>query len=62
MSAGLFVRATRNLLHRLIRKSEDVLGVKSDHMHFIIDTSLRAFVDLVLDSDLPTGTLPLPTS
>lgn len=47
MSAGVFVRAIRTLLHRVIKKQEDVLGVALDQMHFIIDTSVGAFVDLL---------------
>jgi alkylhydroperoxidase family enzyme len=32
----------------MIRKMEDAVGVKADHMHFIIDTSIRAFIDVLL--------------
>lgn len=61
MSAGLFGRAIRNLLHRVIRKQDAVLGVKSDQMHFIIDTSLRAFVDLLFFMKLATHRQVLPS-
>lgn len=60
MSAGVFVRAIKRLLHRMIRKTEEVVGVKSDHMHFILDTSLGAFVDLLLFMRLATHRQVLP--
>jgi len=61
MSAGVFVRVIRNLLHRMVRKTEDAVGVRSDHMHFIIDTSLGAFVDLLLFMRLASHRQVLPS-
>jgi hypothetical protein len=39
---------------------EDALGVKADHMHFIIDTSVKAFVDLLFFMKLSNHREVLP--
>jgi alkylhydroperoxidase family enzyme len=44
----------------MVRKSEEALGVKSDHLHLIIDTSIRAFVDLLFFMRLATHREALP--
>jgi hypothetical protein len=60
MSTGVFARPVRKLLHHLIRRQEARVGVASDHMHFIIDTSVGAFVDLLLFLKLATRRQVLP--
>jgi alkylhydroperoxidase family enzyme len=57
----MFVRAIRNLLHRLIRRTEVVLGVENDALHFIADTSLKAFLDLALFTKLASHREVLPS-
>lgn len=54
-------RFIRNLLHRLVRKSEETLAVESEHMHFIIDTSIGAFVDLLFFMKLATHRQKIPS-
>ncbi len=51
---GVFVRAIKRLLHRVIRKFEAAMGVGAEHMHFIVDTSVRAFLGVMLFRKMST--------
>jgi hypothetical protein len=57
----MFVRAMRKLLHRMIGRMEAAVGVENDSLHFIIDTSLGAFVDLMFFMKLASHREVLPS-
>jgi alkylhydroperoxidase family enzyme len=48
----MFARAIKNLLHLMVRKMEKAFGVKNDAMHFIAETSIKAFVNLLFFTKL----------
>ncbi len=45
---GVIVRLFKKLLHRMVGKFDAMTGVTSAHMHFIVDASVGAFVDLMM--------------
>jgi hypothetical protein len=61
MSVGFFGRAIRKLLHEMIGKMEAGLGMEAPHMHFIIDTSIGAFLDLMFALKLSKHREVLPS-
>jgi hypothetical protein len=58
----MLTRFVRTLLHRAVNKLEAALGVETEHMHFIIDTSVGAFVSLLVFMKLATRRRTLPAA
>ena len=50
----------RGVLHRMVRMMERKLGVSNEAMHFIADTSVGAFLDLLLVARMAHRRASLP--
>lgn len=56
----MLVRILKKLAHLMIAKIERTLGSPADHMRYIVDTSLGAFLDILLVRRFATRRAALP--
>src|SRR6185369_10497607 len=55
LTAGL-----RRMGHAMVRKFDVKVGISSDHLHFIVDVSLRAFLNFMMFMRMATRRQKLP--